>query len=92
MEDTLLLKGDREEDVRLAGRLLREGRLVAIPTETVYGLACSAVDPRAVPQIFEVKGRPQDNPLIVHICRLEQINELCREVPAAAFALPPALR
>ena len=90
MEETLLLNGGRAEDVRLAGRLLRQGRLVAIPTETVYGLACSAVDAQAVPQIFTVKGRPQDNPLIVHICRLEQMHELCREVPAAAYALARA--
>ena len=65
-----------EEGIRRAGELLKNGGLVAIPTETVYGLAANACDGRAVSKIFAAKGRPMDNPLIVHICREEQILEL----------------
>lgn len=53
--------------IERAAELLRDGRLVAVPTETVYGLAANALDPRAVAAIFEAKGRPADNPLIVHV-------------------------
>lgn len=75
------------ETVRKAGALLAGGALCAIPTETVYGLAANALDARAVARIFEAKGRPQDNPLIVHIARIEQLDALCSSVPAAALAL-----
>ena len=54
-------------DIEEAARLLRDGRLVAVPTETVYGLAADALNPTAVASIFTAKGRPMDNPLIVHI-------------------------
>ena len=63
---TLLLK-DNEADIKKAGEILRNGGLVGIPTETVYGLAADALNPSAVASIFEAKGRPMDNPLIVHI-------------------------
>ena len=56
----------------IAGRILRNGGLVAIPTETVYGLAANALDGQAVANIFKAKGRPMDNPLIVHITELSQ--------------------
>ena len=62
-----------EESVRLAAQLLRQGELVALPTETVYGLAADARNGEAVKKIFEAKGRPQDNPLIVHIGGLEML-------------------
>jgi len=75
------------EDIRLAGEILREGGLVAIPTETVYGLAANALDGGAVSAIFAAKGRPQDNPLIVHISRLEQLENIVSEVPEDALAL-----
>ena len=70
--ETLLLR-DRPEDIQRAGDILRRGGLVAIPTETVYGLAANALDPAAVVRIFAVKGRPQDNPLIVHIADVEEL-------------------
>ena len=54
------------ESVALAARLLQQGELVALPTETVYGIAADARNGEAVKKIFEAKGRPQDNPLIVH--------------------------
>ena len=70
-----------------AGRLLREGGLVAIPTETVYGLAANALDPEAVAGIFEAKGRPQDNPLIVHIHEMSMMEDLVTGIPEAAHRL-----
>ena len=56
-----------DESLALAADLLRRGELVALPTETVYGIAADARNGEAVKKIFEAKGRPQDNPLIVHI-------------------------
>lgn len=70
-----------------AGELLRRGELVAIPTETVYGLGANALDGEAVKKIFIAKGRPQDNPLIVHICEFEDITPLVREIPNGAREL-----
>lgn len=77
-------------DVETAGALLREGRLVAIPTETVYGLAANAFDEQAVARIFEAKGRPQDNPLIVHIAERTELFSLCARVPKQAMLLADA--
>ena len=87
MMETLLLQAKEEEDIRRAGQLLRQGGVVAIPTETVYGLAADATNPQAVQKIFEAKGRPQDNPLIVHIASLEELPALVRQVPDAAKKL-----
>ena len=67
-----------------AAALIREGELVGIPTETVYGLGADALNPDAVRSIFEAKGRPGDNPLIVHIARIEAIQELIAEAPSPA--------
>ena len=84
---TRLLHADREEDIQTAGRILKEGGLVAIPTETVYGLAANALDGTAVSHIFSAKGRPMDNPLIVHISHLSQWGGLVREIPERAMKL-----
>lgn len=62
-----------------AAELIRKGELVAFPTETVYGLGANGLDPEAVKKIFKVKGRPQDNPLILHIGDLDQLDELIDE-------------
>lgn len=70
-----------------AADILKSGGLVAIPTETVYGLAANALDENAVRGIFEAKGRPQDNPLIVHISDWEMISPLVTEVPELAQRL-----
>ena len=70
-----------------AAAILRRGGLVAFPTETVYGLGAVIYNRVSVKNIFTVKGRPGDNPLIVHIYREEQIFELARETPAAAMVL-----
>ncbi|MBR1534934.1 MAG: threonylcarbamoyl-AMP synthase [Ruminococcus sp.] len=65
-----------ESDIKTAAAILRDGGLVAMPTETVYGLAANALDGNAVRRIFEAKGRPMDNPLIVHIADISDIERL----------------
>ncbi len=70
-----------------AGRFLREGKLVAFPTETVYGLGANALDGQAVARIFQAKGRPQDNPLITHIYDLAQMEEYGQNISALAWKL-----
>jgi len=70
-----------------AGAILRRGGLVAFPTETVYGLGANALDGNAVKKIFEAKGRPQDNPLIVHISDFDELGPLVAEVPDIARKL-----
>ncbi len=81
---------DRQQAAAEAARLLRQGRLVIIPTETVYGLAANALDPAAVAGIFAAKGRPGDNPLIVHIADREMLAPLVRRLPESAKALAEA--
>ena len=76
--------------VRRAVDLLREGDLVALPTETVYGLAANALDAEAVQRIFEVKGRPTHNPVIVHVADLAMARRCAREWPALADRLAGA--
>ena len=66
------------------------GQLVAIPTETVYGLGANGLDEEAVARIFEAKGRPQDNPLILHISEASQMALFCRDIPASAYKLAEA--
>ncbi len=73
--ETLILE-PTEENLALAGEMLREGKLVAFPTETVYGLGANALDPEAVKKVYEAKGRPSDNPMIVHISRASDIGQL----------------
>jgi L-threonylcarbamoyladenylate synthase len=70
-----------------AGELIREGELVAFPTETVYGLGAHALDERAVRRIFEAKGRPSHNPLIVHLGGIDEAREVAAAWPAAAQRL-----
>lgn len=77
-------------EIEETGRLLREGGVVAIPTETVYGLAANALDAHAVEKIFLAKGRPQDNPLIVHISSPEEWQALVTQIPQSAKALASA--
>ena len=84
---TLLLSALDAQTPGIAADLIRQGELVAIPTETVYGLGANGLDEAAVTKIFEAKGRPQDNPLILHICGAEQIELFCHDVPAAAYEL-----
>lgn len=74
----------------LAAQLLQAGQVVAIPTETVYGLAANALDGAAVQRIFAAKGRPQDNPLIVHIANEAVLYQIASVVPPAAWQLAKA--
>jgi L-threonylcarbamoyladenylate synthase len=84
------MKTDIGQDIAHAAACLRAGHLVAIPTETVYGLAANAYDPRAVLKIFEAKQRPSFNPLIVHVDRLEKCREFVQEIPPLAQQLAAA--
>ena len=76
-----------QDSVEKAADILKSGGIVAIPTETVYGLAANALDETAVKSIFAAKGRPQDNPLIVHISSFEMIKPLTTEIPELAKRL-----
>lgn len=78
-------KTDYDSAVSGAARILKSGGIVAIPTETVYGLAASAFDENAVKNVFEAKGRPQDNPLIVHICDMTMLETVACDIPKKAF-------
>lgn len=73
-----------------AGKLIAAGELVAFPTETVYGLGGDALDPEASRKIYAAKGRPSDNPLIVHIAEFAQLEQIAKEVPAQAKRLADA--
>ena len=73
-----------------AAKIIKEGGLVALPTETVYGLGADGLNPDAVAGIFEAKGRPQDNPLILHIADASQLDSLCHHIPQAAYRLAEA--
>ena len=75
--NTKKLTTDRK-DIETAARIIRGGGLVAFPTETVYGLGANALDAKAVAKIYEAKGRPSDNPMIVHISRASEIGQLTR--------------
>ena len=70
-----------------AAEILRRGGLLGIPTETVYGLGANGLNSEAVAHIFEAKGRPQDNPLILHIPTADWLERYCADIPAAAYAL-----
>ncbi|MBO5646902.1 MAG: threonylcarbamoyl-AMP synthase [Clostridia bacterium] len=87
---TTIFSAKDTDKLAAAGALLRAGGLVAIPTETVYGLACSAFRPEAVARVFAAKGRPSDNPLIVHISDLSQLSLLWDEIPPEALRLAEA--
>ncbi|MBQ7565240.1 MAG: threonylcarbamoyl-AMP synthase [Lachnospiraceae bacterium] len=76
-----------EENIARAGRIIRDGGLVAFPTETVYGLGGDALNPESSAKIYAAKGRPSDNPLIVHICELSALYEIAEEVPEEALVL-----
>lgn len=88
--NTRILHAGQAYDIEAAGEILRRGGLVAIPTETVYGLAGNALDPAVSARIYAVKGRPSDNPLIVHISAMKELPPLVAEIPAAAKKLAEA--
>ncbi len=76
-----------KEEIKKAAILLNEGKVVAIPTETVYGLAANAFDENAVRQIFEIKQRPAFNPLIVHIKSIDDLEKVASNIPDKAMKL-----
>lgn len=76
-----------EDQISAAADILRQGGLIGIPTETVYGLGANALDEDAVRKIFEAKGRPQDNPLIIHIPGPQWLPRYCEDVPPLAYTL-----
>ena len=83
--ETIIRKIDRDnldrQSIEQAGEILRRGGLVAFPTETVYGLGANALDEEAAARTYAAKGRPSDNPLIVHIARLEDLQKVVAEIP-----------
>lgn len=83
--------GVREEEaLRQAGQIIKDGGLVAFPTETVYGLGGDALNPESARKIYAAKGRPSDNPLIIHICRFEDIRRIVKELPRQAVRIADA--
>ena len=84
---TLYLPASDPNTCDAAAKILREGGLVAIPTETVYGLGANGLDPEAVAKIFVAKGRPNDNPLILHVADPIQMEDFAYDIPAAAYLL-----
>ena len=87
---TLFLSAEDEQSTVLAANIIKNGGLVAIPTETVYGLGANGLDEEAVAKIFIAKGRPQANPLILHISGPEQIELFCHHIPQMAYDLAEA--
>ena len=79
-----------EAAIARAGRILKDGGLVAFPTETVYGLGGDALNPESSKKIYAAKGRPSDNPLIVHVCRWEDVAPIVEEIPEEAEKLARA--
>lgn len=82
--------GSSEEKLTAAGDIIRQGGLVAFPTETVYGLGGDALNPESSKKIYRAKGRPGDNPLIIHIADLAALDRIVREIPGKARQLADA--
>ena len=87
LRDTKGQQKEIEDKISAAAKILREGGLVGIPTETVYGLGADGTNPAAVQRIFEVKGRPQDNPLILHVTGAQWLPRYCEDIPPVAYVL-----
>lgn len=85
--ETLLLSAAAPETPQIAADIIKKGGLVAIPTETVYGLGANGLDEQAVIKIFEAKGRPQDNPLILHVAEPAEMEKFCHDIPKSAYLL-----
>ncbi len=93
METKIYKMGNRATEGAMIGeaaRVIREGGLAAFPTETVYGLGADALNPEAARKIYAAKGRPSDNPLIVHIADMEHLSEIAKDVPDQAKKLAEA--
>lgn len=88
--NTLLLSAQDPSTPGTAAEIIKKGGLVAIPTETVYGLGANGLDEAAVASIFAAKGRPQDNPLILHVAEPSEMEKFCHSIPDAAYQLAKA--
>ncbi len=84
---TLILPQNGENTAAIAAKIIQDGGLVAIPTETDYGLGADGLNPEAVDKIYEAKGRPKDNPMILHVTGMEQVETLCHSILACAYTL-----
>lgn len=92
---TIIVKIDKDNlkddfavsQLEKAGEIIRNGGLVAFPTETVYGLGANALDEEAAKKVYEAKGRPSDNPLIVHISNLNMLDDIVTQVPRVQRSL-----
>lgn len=84
---TLILQADGPDTARIAADIIRQDGLVALPTETVYGLGANGLSLEAVDKIYEAKGRPKDNPMILHVTGMEQVEQLCHHIPECAYRL-----
>ena len=86
--ETIIKKLKREKlnktTIRQAGSILRKGGLVAFPTETVYGLGADALNEKAAEKIYTAKGRPSDNPLIIHIAKMDDLEKIADYIPEKA--------
>ncbi len=81
------IRNPDQADIRRGGEIIKNGGLVAFPTETVYGLGGDALQADSSKKIYAAKGRPSDNPLIVHICRLEDLSVIAGDIPDIAYRL-----
>ena len=84
---TLFLSANDDFTAKTASEVIKNGGLVALPTETVYGLGANGLDEAAVAKIFLAKGRPQDNPLILHISEAAEMETICHSIPESAWLL-----
>ncbi|PKM62719.1 MAG: threonylcarbamoyl-AMP synthase [Firmicutes bacterium HGW-Firmicutes-21] len=84
---TLLLDTKGDEYINICSDIIKKSGIVALPTETVYGLCANALDESAVRKIFKAKGRPQDNPLIVHVSDIKDVEKYAKNVPDSAYLL-----
>lgn len=82
--------GNVRKALQEAGEIIRQGGLVAFPTETVYGLGGDALNPESSKKIYAAKGRPSDNPLIIHIADMEHLGKITKEIPQSAYQLADA--
>jgi len=85
--ETQIIKADKDTKLDIAGEIIKNGGLVAFPTETVYGLGGDAFNPSSSKKIYAAKGRPSDNPLIVHIAEMSALDRLSNDIPDKLFVL-----
>lgn len=88
--NTILFTKNTKENIEKAAEIIRRGGLLGIPTETVYGLGANALNADACRRIYEAKGRPQDNPLIIHVPDASWLSRYCEKVPESAYRLAEA--